>query len=347
MTETPTSTNQSIGKGFEITIKFDSENRVLSATVNDTTVCTRGPEQRDQVSIAERESCCAPDVPASRKISERFLRIVLAETVISTVIVILLQYLSLRLLFNETLHDFLGRYGWWILYLDISAVALINTIIYLRSFFYEHMSHMMGMMIGMTIGMQVSTMVGAVVGATNGFFIGSVAGMTLGALAGVLTAWCCGPMAVVHALMMGVMGGTMGAMIIVMMMMDHVLLFMPIFTVFNIAILIGFTFLFYKECCCTQELHTRAPLSRYALSGINVLSVGLLTALMVYGPKGPGSWTGDPSETIEADNTACTDEAGNPFSAKEGEKPCKPQQPKQMACGAGMKCGAMMKNSDK
>jgi hypothetical protein len=225
---------------------------------------------------------------------------------------------------------FLDRYGWWILYLDLSVVALVATLSYLRCYVYAQASHMVGMLIGMTIGMQVGTMIGGVLGATNGFFVGSIVGMSLGSLYGVVTAWRCGPMAVMHGLMAGVMGGTMGAMVVVMMIPDHVLIFMPAFTTVNLAILMWFTFLFYRECVTGGRCALVRPISLAGQLTVTLLTVGLLSALMIYGPKGPMIWKGQKRTVIGGTPTP------NPFDAHDGPTTTPRQPMGEMACGASM-----------
>jgi hypothetical protein len=341
---------------FRLTIEFDSENRVLSASVNGTQIsgglaasdtlalthygseksCCTSETPAPASARSDGESCCSVEIPASRRFSLEVLKKVSVQTVIATLVVALLQYAIYRTQFHDP--DFVKRYGWWLFYLDISIIPLVTAMVYLRAFYYEKTSHMMGMMIGMTIGMQVGTMVGAVLGATNGFFIGALVGMLSGVFVAMYAAWCCGPMAVLHSLMGGIMGGTMGSMIIVMMMMDHVLLFMPVFTVLNITLVAWFIYLYYKECSCTENLQPGKPVNGFVLAGVNIVSIGLISALMLYGPKGPGSWMGEPAD-MSASNEGCIDDAGNPFEAKAWQKPCKTKGAAQMACGAMMNGG--------
>ncbi len=266
---------------------------------------------------------------------ERFLLEMLRNSVLT-----LFSLITLQLIFHHFYlrHDdtFMDRYGWWILYLDVSVVALVTTLGYLRSYIYGNASHMVGMVIGMTIGMQVGTMIGGVLGATNGFFVGSIVGMSLGSLYGVATAWCCGPMAVMHGLMAGVMGGTMGAMVVVMMIPDHVLIFMPIFTSINLLILICFTYLFYKECVLADRCQASKPIRFGNMISITLLTVGFLTALMIVGPKGPMVWKGQKRTPVGDQPTA------NPFSLKDGSKPgAHGDKDEDMNMGGEMVCGAM------
>lgn len=279
------------------------------------------------------ESCEQPAVEAPGKADlqgRRFLFRLAINSLVTLIAIVALQLAAHRTLFADR-PDFLSRYGWWIPYLDLSVVALVANLGYLRSYVYAKASHMIGMVIGMTIGMQVGTMIGGVVGATNGFFIGSIVGMSLGSLYGVVTAWSCGPMAVMHGLMAGVMGGTMGAMVVVMMIPDHVLIFMPIFTTVNLLILMWFTYLFHSECVRNQTCPADRPFGLPSMMSVSLLTVGLLSALMVAGPKGPMVWKGHKRMAVGGNP------APNPFSAQDVESPSGGDaSPGEMLCGAMM-----------
>jgi len=325
---------------FDLQLRFDSANRVVSIKVNGVPI---------PLAPLPEESCCGDSddtiaagltVPG---ISNPAIETAPAGPSLDpllglglNVLMVIGAVLALQGLvyWNYFADDpqFLDRYGWWMVYLDFSVVPLIATLGYLRSYMYAHASHMMGMVIGMTIGMQVGTMIGGVVGATNGFFIGAMVGMSLGTLYGVLTAWCCGPMAVIHGLMAGVMGGTMGAMVVVMMIPDHVLIFMPVFTTANLLILIWFTYLFYKEGVAAGKCQLRGPLTLAQLSSFSLVTIGLLSALMVLGPKGPMVWKGHKRATVGANA------AENPLQPKEiGKDGSSPEKhDMEMACGAMM-----------
>ncbi|QXP92056.1 hypothetical protein [Methylococcus capsulatus] len=325
---------------FDLQLRFDSANRVVSIKVNDLTLplppSVEDPccEDSDGTSftgmiIPDTSTPATETTPAGPSLGP-LLRLGL------NVVVVIGAVLALQGLvyWNYFADDpqFLDRYGWWMVYLDLSVVPLIATLGYLRSYIYAHASHMMGMVIGMTIGMQVGTMIGGVLGATNGFFVGAMVGMSLGTLYGVLTAWCCGPMAVIHGLMAGVMGGTMGAMVVVMMIPDHVLIFMPVFTTANLLILIWFTYLFYKEGVAAGKCQLRGPLTLAQLSSFSLVTIGLLAALMVLGPKGPMVWKGHKRAAMDADMTE------NPFQPREPGKDgsSTDRREMEMACGARM-----------
>jgi len=332
--------------GLDLRIRLDSRGQFIGLSINEIPVdvpitvesqdCHSKEEQVD-ASVHAHQSAVMQDgtdnaPKTSQQRSETFLLELLRNSVLTLFAVITLQLLVHSLYLKQD-ESFMDRYGWWILYLDVSVVALVATLGYLRSYIYVNANHMVGMMIGMTIGMQVGTMIGGVLGATNGFFVGSIVGMTLGSLYGVVTAWCCGPMAVMHGLMAGVMGGTMGAMVVVMMIPDHVLIFMPIFTTVNLLILIWFTYLFYKECVLAERCQVNKPIRLSNMIGITLLTVGFLTALMIIGPKGPMVWKGQKRTAVGDQPTA------NPFSIKDGSKPGNPDQ--DMSPGTEMACGAM------
>ena len=211
----------------------------------------------------------------------------------------LLQFLAYRRYFADT-PGFAARYGWWLFYLDVSAVALAAVLGYLRSF-HLRTSHMLGMMVGMVVGMQAGTMLGAVVGATNGLFVGALAGMGAGVLFGIyIGCRCASTMAVVQGLMSGGMSGTMGAMLIAMMLRDHVLLFMPFFTLANLFILLGFTYLFHEHAVATGECPRRGRDPGFlSMLGLTLLITTLLAWVMIYGPKGPMVWVGEPPPPMD------------------------------------------------
>lgn len=207
------------------------------------------------------------------------------------VLICLLQY-GLYQLFFAQVPGFLLRYAWWLFYMDISVVALAAVLGYLRSYSLCT-SHMLGMMISMVVGMQVGTMLGAPLGATNGLFVGSLVGMFTGGLSGFYIGSRCGStMAIIQGLMSGGMSGSMGAMLIAMMVSDHVLIFMPFFTLANLIILLGFTYLFYEEGVEGGPCRIRRRPGFVSFAVISILVTTLMALLMLYGPKGPDVWTG-------------------------------------------------------
>ena len=333
MTETccggSSSLEQEPNGGHEIAIRLDDQRRLVSLVIDGHSVNLDGPVPDGLKQFATTATQADPLTQASpdtksREIDHRErLFVHLRNTVVTFFAVILAQVLIARVWVADSV-SWSDRYGLWILYLDVSVVALMATVFYMRSYVYGRVTHMIGMLIGMTIGMQVGTMVGGVLGATNGFFVGAMIGMGLGSCCGVLTAWCCGPMAVLHALMSGVMGGTMGAMVVVMMMPDHVLVFMPVFTALNIMILICFTYIFYREC--VLDAHC---VSRHNLRFVPLLFTGLLmtlglSLLIISGPKG-----------LMGGEAASEGEAANPFSVNPHDHSGS-HHPPEMGCGSGM-----------
>ncbi|MBM4201508.1 MAG: hypothetical protein FJ189_09505 [Gammaproteobacteria bacterium] len=327
---------------FDLRIQFDAEQRVLAISLNDSPldlaarpdpmVQSHGHHLAAEPTDAQRTppataTGAAPD--GATRTGRHVLFGLTRNSAVTLGVLLAVQYFVYRTLLAGR-DGFLDRYGWWILYLDLSVVALVATLSYLRSYVYTQASHMVGMMIGMTIGMQVSTMIGGVLGATNGFFVGSIVGMSLGSLYGVVTAWKCGPMAVMHGLMAGVMGGTMGAMVVVMMLPDHVLVFMPVFTTVNLLILMWFTYLFYSECVDGGRCPLAQPVGLAGQLAVTLLTVGFLSALMVAGPKGPMVWKGQKRTLIGEEPSP------NPFEVKDGAAPPGPKDPGEMTCGAGM-----------
>lgn len=227
----------------------------------------------------------------------------------------------------------LDQFLWWIFYLDLTVVSLVVTIGYLRSYRYAQTNHMISMMIGMTVGMQVGMMTGGVIGATDGYFMGAIVGVGLGTFLGVGTAWCCGPMAITQALMSGVMGGTMGSMIVAMMPADRLLIFMPIFTLLNIAILVWFSFLFFRDCVVGERCHFDRPMPWWRTFLLSMLAVGGLGGLMVLNPEH--------SEHFMSGDTGA--DAGNPFKSEAIEGSQRSPEKTEMRSGSGMSCGANMK----
>ena len=294
--------------GVDIQLHFDSRGGALSLRVNGIPVSLVNEECgcTDQiVSKVNSDSLATPPCCSAtpRTLCERwhdfrcntgdyrlFLRFAWFAPGVATLIG-LLQFALYQLFFAQE-PDFLAHYGWWIFYLDISVVAMVAVLGYLRSY-HLNTSEMLGMMIGMVLGMQGGVMLGAVFGATNGLFVGSLVGMFSGGLSGIYVGCLCGcTMAVIKGLMSGGMAGTMGAMLIGMMLGDHVLLFMPIFTLVNVMILLGLTYHFYEEGVEGGLCKRRESPGFLTLTSVSLLATTALALLMLYGPKGPMAWTG-------------------------------------------------------
>lgn len=188
--------------------------------------------------------------------------------------------------FLKAIPNFIGLYGWWLLYLDLSVAALGASIWYLASH-KGTVTCMTGMMIGMTVGMQTGMMLGAVMGGVNGFFIGAVIGMTLAVIAGTITGAVCGIMGAVQGMMTGIMAGTMGAMITVMMFSDHILAFMPYYMAINIVVLAGLVYLFFEEVVEGKKAVKKQPIGLPTFLSVCIILTTALSAIMIYGPKSP------------------------------------------------------------
>ena len=349
-------TNQNKAQGLDIRIQLDPEHKVIGISLNDAALIVPGvtpgsgadsgcsPESPPPAAEAD---CCtgaaASTPPAAPPAHGEQASAVEGRRILTRHMIHGLVTLSLLFLLHGVAywfyyrHDpaFLPRMGWWIFYLDVTVVSLVAALGYLRSYRYANVHHGISMMIGMTVGMQVGMMTGSVLGATNGFFIGAMVGMGLGSICAVTTSWCCGPMAVTQGLMAGVMGGTMGAMILAMMSPEKILLFMPAFTLLNVAILVWFSYLFYTECVITRTCALRKPMGLAAMLGISVVVVGALGSLMLSSVKGNSE---DHGHAHAHDPAAQGD---NPFSVKEAE-------PAGTATGGGkagaeMSCGGAMK----
>lgn len=315
------------GPEIDLKIRLDRDGKFLGIHLNgrDIDVSPEISCGESPAALSTSESSLPPD--EARHSLFRLIR----NAAVALFLIILGQFLLAR--WSGPSHaDLAQSYGLWIFYLDVSVVALVSTLSYLRSYSYANAGHAVGMLIGMTIGMQVGTMVGGVLGATNGFFMGSMVGMVLGALYGVLTAWCCGSMAVLHGLMGGVMGGPMGAMVVVMMLPDNVLIFMPFFTGINVLILMCFTYIFYRECVCAGRCPRRKPIGLPALLLATVLTTTGLAALMLFGPRGPMAMEA-PAQSV---SNPTVEGAGNPFDAVETPNGVSRRVP-EMGCGAMMR----------
>ncbi len=181
--------------------------------------------------------------------------------------------------------NFLGRFGWLLIYLLIGLVANSATIWHLKS--YRNVSCQTGMMIGMTCGMLSGFLVGLIIGATNGMFVGAVAGLLVGILLGSWAGKCCGTMGVLEGQMAGFMAGPMGAMTSIMMVNDNYLAFIPIALVFEIIILGGVMFLVYQENGGKQLNIAKktAKSDFFVFLVVNFVVLLALAWLMVYGPK--------------------------------------------------------------
>ncbi|MGV8172397.1 MAG: hypothetical protein ACP5OA_06925 [Candidatus Woesearchaeota archaeon] len=198
------------------------------------------------------------------------------------VIILLLDLVAYFLVLNQ-IPNFIGKYGWWILYLDISVVTLAGALWYYVSY-KGYVSCMASMMIGMTLGMQTGMMLGAVFGAVNGYFIGAMIGMLLGTFVGLVTGRA-SIMGALQGMMSGLMGGTMGAMITVMMFTDNVLWFMPFYMLINVAILIGFVYMYHDEVIKDNKDVVKKDISFGTLMLWCIISTIVLSSILIYAHK--------------------------------------------------------------
>jgi hypothetical protein len=206
----------------------------------------------------------------------------LVYVVSSLVLMLFLDVIAYFLAFNA-IPDFLTKYGWWMLYLDLSIATLGGALWYYASH-KGYVSCMASMMIGMILGMQTGMMIGAVFGAVNGYFIGAMIGMLLGFFIGAITGKE-SLMGVVQGMMSGLMGGTMGAMITVMMFTDHVLWFMPFYMILNIAVLVGFVYIYHDEVIKDNKELVKKHIGLGAFLFWTSIITVILTAVLVYAPK--------------------------------------------------------------
>jgi hypothetical protein len=270
----------------------------------------------------------SPDVPTDQH-SQTSRKLLIRQLIfgVSTLLVLCLFQAGLATLIIKDHRDLIWIFAPWALYLDLTVVSLVVTIGYLRMYRYAQTNHMTGMMIGMTVGMQVGMMTGGVIGATDGYFVGAMVGVGLGTLLGLTTSWCCGPMAITQSLMSAVMGGTMGAMIISMMPPDKLNFFMPFFTVLNLAILVWFTRLFFKDCVIGEHCDLLRPMNLGTMLGTSVTAVAILSGLMLLNPRAPSVIQREVLDHL------------NPFKTEDlpNSKPKNSQNSGEMSCGASMK----------
>jgi copper chaperone CopZ len=180
--------------------------------------------------------------------------------------------------------NFVAKYSWWILYLNIS-IATISMAMWHVYTYRVKVTCMIGMMIGMTFGMQTGMMLGAIIGATNGFFMGAMVGMIVGTAIGALTGTCCGIMGVMEGIMAGIMGGTMGAMITVMMLSDHILIFMPVYMGLNVIIMWGLSYMLYEEVVEGKQGVTKDPIDFTTIASFAIIATVILLMIILFGPK--------------------------------------------------------------
>lgn len=187
--------------------------------------------------------------------------------------------------FFYSVENFFSKYAPYIFYLIISVVTNGVVIWHIKAY-QRNASCMSGMMIGMTTGMMSGFMFGAIVGATNGMFYGSIYGILIGILVGVWCGKCCGIMGIMEGLMAGLMAGLMGAMTSVMMLNDNLQIFMPFLIFICSVILIGLTYMVYKESKEEDiELEIKEGYNLLSFITISFIVTIITTFFMIYGPK--------------------------------------------------------------
>lgn len=180
--------------------------------------------------------------------------------------------------------QFLSKNGWWFFYLTLSVVAIGAAMWHLQSY-RGNVGMMAGMMIGMTFGMQTGFLIGTILGATNGMFVGSMGGMLSGVLVGWYNGKCCGIMGAMEGIMAGIMAGLMGAMTGVMLLVDHILLFMPVFVLLNILVLLGLSYMLFEEVVEENKTIEKQPAAFSTFFILCFLAVVILGTIMLYAPK--------------------------------------------------------------
>lgn len=325
------------------TVRFDLDgfHRIANIEINGvkhTVVPHDASQEIPQGVLTGNPAISAPihDSFSAQTLGKKLLFAQTRNGIITIAMLLVFEVLAEALWFQRD-PNLLEKFGWWIFYLDVSVVSLVVMIGYLRSYRYASTNHMISMMIGMTVGMQVGMMTGGVIGATDGYFMGALVGVGLGTLLGVGTAWCCGPMAITQALMSAVMGGTMGSMIVAMMPPEKLLIFMPVFTLLNIAILIWFSFLFFKDCVIGERCMLGRVVPFWMTLLVSLLTVSGLGGLMLLNPGHAKHFKSPEEDRASIDR--------NPFRAKELQKTQeKMPDSKEMSCGAEMSGGSNKSN---
>ena len=119
----------------------------------------------------------------------------------------------------------------------------------------------------------------------------------------------------------------MGAMIISMMPADKLNFFMPLFTVLNLAILVWFTRLFFKDCVIGEHCTLLRPMNLGTMLGTSASAVAILSGLMLLNPRTPSMVQKEVLDKL------------NPFQADETQTDLRTdtKKPREMSCGASMK----------
>ncbi|MFH0714127.1 MAG: cation transporter [Candidatus Micrarchaeota archaeon] len=205
----------------------------------------------------------------------------LGYSIISFFLIIAME-IGLYFLIFKNIPNFISSY-WSVLLLTAISIPVILNGVFHSEAFRKKATCMTGMMIGMTFGMAAGFLFGAFAGATNGMFIGSLVGVAIGMGLGYYTGKCCGVMGVMEGLMGGLMAGTMGAMLSVMLIYDNLIPFLFILTGIEMAIMLAFSYMLYKENGPLGKEAVEVELVDFATYAVALAAV--LTLIYVFAPK--------------------------------------------------------------
>lgn len=180
----------------------------------------------------------------------------------------------------KEIESFASKYGFYLFFSVLSYALIIPSIKQVRA--YKEFPCMSGMMIGMTIGMISGFLSGFYVGATNGMFYGSVFGMLIGISLGIWNGKCCGIMGIMEGMMAGFMGGLMGGMTAIMMFNENLKAATVIIFLISAILLLGLTFMIYKETREIERKHRDDEFFEIILSAILTF---ITIWIMVFGPR--------------------------------------------------------------
>ncbi|MBM3229208.1 hypothetical protein FJZ26_02150 [Candidatus Parvarchaeota archaeon] len=203
--------------------------------------------------------------------------------------VLLIVHAALFMTAFKNTQNYIDRYGIIFILMSVSVVAVLFAFFHARAF-KRQTGCMSGMMNGMTIGMMGGFLIGAFAGATNGMYVGSLVGMAVGIGLGFEAGRCCGVMGAMEGAMGGLMAGTMGAMLSVMMVNDHLIEFLFILTGTALAILVGLSYMLYKEHGSIDSKEYNITASQFLLFALAIDLV--VTVISIFGPKAGFVWTG-------------------------------------------------------
>lgn len=235
------------------------------------------------------EDCCE-SLPLTKQVQDFFsarqkyqLEWTMFQYMAATFLLLIMVITLLYYAFWQQDNNFLAKRGWWLFYLVVTIVTVIGALWHVRAH-KGSVGSMVGMMMGMTLGMQAGVMISVVIGSTNGMFMGGLTGILFGTFVGIYAGQCCGLMGILNGALMGTMGGTMGPMIALMMKNDHILWFMPVFTIINIFILLGLNFLVYENLIGDKNIK-KEPADFWTFFSICLILTVLFTLIIVYGYK--------------------------------------------------------------